>query len=52
MNLTELVSILLILLFVGGALSACNTTKGIGEDVEAAGEVIEDSAEEVEDEID
>ena len=34
------------------ALSACNTTQGLGEDVEAAGDVIEDTAEEAEDELD
>lgn len=33
------------LLLVG--LSGCNTMEGLGEDVEAAGEAIEDTAEEV-----
>lgn len=39
----------LLLLF---ALSACNTTQGFGEDVEAAGDAIEETAEEAEDELD
>jgi predicted small secreted protein len=34
------------------ATSACNTTRGFGEDVEATGEAIEDSAEDAEDEMD
>lgn len=38
-------SLLLTLLFLGG-LSACNTTEGFGEDVEATGEAIEEEAEE------
>lgn len=33
-------------------LSGCNTTRGIGEDVEAAGEKIEEVAEEAQDELD
>jgi entericidin B len=33
------------------ALGACNTTRGLGEDVEAAGEGIQEAAEEVEEEI-
>lgn len=32
-------------------LGGCNTTRGLGQDVEAAGEAIEETAEEVEDEI-
>lgn len=34
-----------------GALSACNTVKGAGRDISAGGEVITDSAEEVQEEI-
>lgn len=33
------------------ALGACNTTEGVGEDVERAGESIQDTAEDVEDEL-
>ena len=39
---------LIALLFVTGGLtlSACNTTEGVGEDIEAAGDAIDDAAEE------
>lgn len=37
-------SLLLSLLFLGG-LTACNTMEGVGEDVEATGEAIEEEAE-------
>ena len=40
---------LLALFPVALATSACNTTRGFGEDVEATGEAIEDSAEDTED---
>lgn len=33
------------------ALGACNTTRGVGKDVEAAGEGIQNAADEVEEEI-
>jgi entericidin B len=33
------------------ALAACNTVKGIGKDVQAAGEVVEEVARDVEEEI-
>ncbi len=36
---------LIALFFMGVAVSACNTTRGVGEDVEATGEAIEDTAE-------
>lgn len=42
---------LLAMLLVSFSLTACNTTRGIGQDVEAAGEGIENAAEEVEEEI-
>lgn len=38
--------------FMAFGLSGCNTTQGLGEDVEAAGEAIEETAEEAEDELD
>lgn len=37
--------IALMLLSGGIALSACNTTEGVGEDIEAAGDAIDDAAE-------
>lgn len=37
---------------LGLGLTACNTTQGLGEDVEAAGDAIEDTADEAEDELD
>lgn len=33
------------------ALSACNTTRGVGADIEAAGDTIEEVADEAEDEL-
>ena len=33
------------------ALSACNTMRGAGEDIEASGEMIQEGAEETEEEI-
>lgn len=36
---------LLVLILVGSAMSACNTTRGFGEDVEATGDAIGDTAE-------
>lgn len=36
---------------LGLSQTACNTTRGVGEDVEAAGEGIQDLAEDAEDEI-
>lgn len=38
--------------FLAFSLSACNTMEGMGEDVEAAGGAMSDTAEDVEDEID
>ena len=34
------------------ALTACNTTRGVGQDVEATGDAIEDTAEDAMDEDD
>ena len=42
---------LLALFLAALATSACNTTRGFGEDVEATGEEIEESAEDTEDEM-
>jgi predicted small secreted protein len=41
----------LALILAGGALTACNTVRGAGQDVEAGGRAIEDAAEDVQDEI-
>jgi predicted small secreted protein len=35
---------LLLLAFLIGGLSACNTIRGVGQDTEAAGKAIEDEA--------
>lgn len=40
---------LLALFLVGVATSACNTTRGFGQDVEATGEAIEETAEDARD---
>jgi predicted small secreted protein len=37
---------------LGFGLGGCNTTQGFGEDVKAAGDAIEDTAEEAEDRLD
>lgn len=42
---------LLFAAFVAGTTTACNTTRGFGQDVEAAGEGIEDTAEDAEEEL-
>lgn len=42
----------LVVLFGGAlALSACNTMQGAGEDIQAAGDALSDSAEEVQDDM-
>lgn len=43
---------LLALILVAFAASACNTTRGFGQDVEATGEAIEDTADDVMDDDD
>lgn len=45
----RLLALMLISLFSLGTLSACNTMAGVGEDIEAAGEKIEDKAEDCKD---
>jgi predicted small secreted protein len=42
---------LLALFFMASVLSGCNTMRGMGEDVEAAGGAMSDTAEETEDEM-
>ena len=41
----RLLALLLLSLFSLGTLTACNTMAGVGEDIEAAGDKIEDEAE-------
>lgn len=45
-------SLLFMFLFTAATLSACNTTRGFGEDVEAVGDSIKNAAEEAQDDID
>jgi entericidin A len=45
----RLLALILISLFSLGTLSACNTMAGVGEDIEAVGEKIEDKAEDCKD---
>jgi entericidin B len=42
---------LLFALALAAGLSACNTVRGVGEDVEAGGEAISNTAEEVQDDL-
>lgn len=42
---------IILMLMMAGALSACNTTRGFGEDVEATGDGIQKAAEETEEEL-
>jgi predicted small secreted protein len=42
---------LILMLIFAGALSACNTTRGFGEDVAATGEGIQKVAEDTEEEL-
>ena len=46
---TTLLTMLLSLLAV--SISGCNTTRGIGQDVEATGEAIEEAAEETKEKL-
>jgi predicted small secreted protein len=39
----------LALVLMGSSVSACNTTEGFGEDMQSAGEAIEDTAEDAHD---
>lgn len=41
----KLIAMMLIAMFSIGSLSACNTMAGLGEDIEEAGEQIEECAE-------
>jgi entericidin B len=43
-TLRKLILVLAVAGFSAGALSACNTVEGAGQDIENTGEAIEDSA--------
>ena len=43
------IALFLLMLLTAGSLSACNTMAGVGKDVEAAGDTIEDTAEDCKD---
>lgn len=45
----RLSALLLLALFSVGSLTACNTMKGAGQDIEKAGDKIEDKAEDCKD---
>lgn len=40
----RVIALMLLAMFTGGFLSACNTMQGAGEDVQKVGEKIEDKA--------
>jgi entericidin B len=42
---------LVVALFMGSALSGCNTVKGMGEDVSATGDAMSDTAQDTEDKM-
>ena len=45
-SLTQMLIMLFFALILAAPLTACNTMSGMGEDVEAAGEALEEEAEE------
>lgn len=45
MPLTRRMSALAVALLLGGLAAACNTIEGAGEDLQSAGEAVEDTAE-------
>ena len=45
----RLIALMLLAMFSIGTLTACNTAAGVGKDVEAAGDKIEDKAEDCKD---
>lgn len=51
MSANHLYKLFFILAATASGLAACNTTRGLGQDVEATGDAIEEAAEETEDEI-
>ena len=45
----RVIALMLLAMFSMGTLTACNTVAGVGKDVEAAGDKIEDKAEDCKD---
>jgi entericidin A len=45
----RLIALMLLALFSTGTLTACNTMAGVGEDVQAGGEKLEDKAQDCKD---
>lgn len=43
--------VLIWLALVGAVTTGCNTTRGVGEDVEAAGDAVQDAAQKTEDKM-
>lgn len=48
---TRYLALVLGLLFGGLALSGCNTVSGAGQDIEAAGDAVTDTSEDVQDDL-
>lgn len=48
-EMTRLMALALLAMFSMGVLSACNTTKGFGQDVQKVGEKVEDKAQDCKD---
>ena len=46
-----IVALISVLVLAGLSVTACNTVEGLGKDTEAAGEAIQDSAEDVKDDL-
>lgn len=51
MNMNKILTLLLISM-LGLGLAGCNTTKGLGKDIEKAGDHIEEAADDAEDALD
>ncbi|AKC87153.1 entericidin A/B family lipoprotein [Pseudoxanthomonas suwonensis] len=45
----RIIALTLLALFSAGTLSACNTVKGAGQDIQKAGEKVEDKAQDCKD---
>lgn len=49
--MTRIATILVVPLLLLSALAGCNTARGIGQDVQAGGQAVEETAEAAQDEI-
>ncbi|MEJ8567188.1 entericidin A/B family lipoprotein [Elongatibacter sediminis] len=49
--MNRIIALIALLLSMMLNVTACNTTRGVGQDIEAAGDAIEDAADEAEEEI-